>query len=77
MAPFTAWLLPAALRRAALATGPAMPETILVSLVRFEGALAWEAGTPRSAGPPAAPGWVVPAWLEGWDWAHARYGGPD
>ncbi len=73
---FASWLEPASLRLAAMPARSAAPETMLMSLVCFEGALAWEAGEPRSAVPLRVRSWGALAWLEGWDWACARYGRP-
>ena len=56
-------------------------ETPLDSLFRFEGALAWECGAPRSSAPHPGLDWARDAWLAGWDHADARFyhagAGPD
>ena len=62
-----------------LASGPgagcssATPDIWLEGLIRFEGALAWESGQPRSAVPAMVLRWAEDAWLAGWDHADARF----
>ena len=51
----------------------ALPPGVLHSLLRFEGALAWEGGAPRTD-VPSPTGWAQEVWLAGWDDMYARYG---
>ncbi len=75
LAEFGTALIPSDLHPAAgQPPSPALPHRILESLIRFEGALAWEAGEPRDCMPATIATWARHVWLAGWDDMFKQYG---